>query len=95
MLKSGIVGNANPFSFSVNGKSLEGQIFAVDNYMAKGSSGGPVVDSEGKIIGIIIEGSEIMSSILGEHDIELPIPSGITHAISARTLISIDKALSS
>jgi len=89
MVKSGIIGNASPFSFDASGGSISGQIFAVDNYMAKGASGGPVVNSIGQIIGIIIEGSEIVSYVEGGTEIEIPIPSGITYAISTRTIATI------
>lgn len=93
MLKSGIVGNVTKFKFDVGNKSIEGQIFAVDNGMAKGASGGPVINHNSEIIGIIIEQSEMFSSIIGEFDIDVPIPSGVTYAISIKTIITIREVL--
>lgn len=95
MLKSAMVGNVESFRFDANERSISGQIFAMDNYMSKGASGGPVVNSLGQIIGIIVEGSEITSSVEGDTEIDFPVPSGITFAISSNTIITINKLFSS
>lgn len=86
MIKHGIVGNSSQFKFSdiKNTTKFEGEIYYIDNAMHSGSSGGPVVNSESELIGIISERAK--TSISTKEYIGLFTPSGSTLAISPRTM---------
>lgn len=87
MQKSGMVGHQNAITMSDDSKDLElfGDIFYVDNVMHSGSSGGPIINEEGIVIGIVTE--RAITSVPFEETPELRVPSGSAVAISPRIML--------
>ena len=100
MLKHGIIGGVSHI-FMENTMtellgpstplSLRAAEYWIDNTYAKGASGGPVVNREGNLLGIITEVGETTVSDFSE-TISFPVPSGSTRVLSHKLITwSIDK----
>lgn len=90
MIKSGMVGHRNTAVLFDGTLTLEVEVFYVDNQMHSGASGGPVVDQNAEIVGVISQRA-ITSVPFGETP-NLKVPSGSTVAISPRVIqSSLDK----
>lgn len=84
MIKSGMVGFVNGFVLTDGNLRLEGEFLYVDNELHSGASGGPVVNENAEIIGIITK--RAMTSNSSSETPNLKVPSGSTLAISPRTI---------
>ena len=85
MIKSGMIGNATGFVFSDNaGTKAEGDIIYIDNVLHSGASGGPVINKQGEIVGIITE--RAITRVSFKDLPGLRIPSGSAVAISPRCI---------
>ncbi len=90
MMKGGMIGsvqgvklkstNTNIPGFNKKGINADGAVYWIDNASTYGASGGPVVDSSGKLIGIISE-----KGMTGR-GIGLETPSGSTMALSHKLI---------
>lgn len=87
MIKSGMVGHTSGFNMSdvANDISISGDILYVDNAMHSGASGGPVVDEQGKIAGIITQ--RALTQVPFEETPGLRVPSGTSIAITPSAII--------
>lgn len=85
MIKRGMIGYAAQFHFEGSGRQLNGDTFYVDNAMHAGASGGPVVDSNGALLGIMIQRALTNMGQLAPPGSFL-LPSGSAVAISSRTI---------
>ena len=93
MIKRGLVGNITEVSV---GDSSEGpkmciDVFYVDNSIHSGASGGPIVDSNGQAIGVIVQ--RATTSAAQSSDPQLLVPSGATVGLGLKTLPHMLKAL--
>ncbi len=90
MIKSGMIGNVSNLSIDPDGsakKMLQVAAYYVDNVMHSGSSGGPVIDERGAVIGTI---SKRAVTVVPFPELETPnkeVPSGSALAISTFTAI--------
>jgi len=86
MIKSGMIGHKSGISLidRESGLKYEGEITYVDNNMHSGSSGGPIVNVDLKIVGIIAD--RAMTSISHRDTPDLKVPSGSTVAFSPRLI---------
>lgn len=93
MIKSGMIGHSNSITFwdKNTGIELKGEICYIDNQMHSGASGGPVVDENTEIIGIIIQ--RAITSVPYEDTPDLKVPSGSTVMISPRIIKPIIDSL--
>lgn len=64
--------------------SVEGAVYWIDNSSNHGASGGPVVNSSGKLVGIISEMGLTTHQVL--KDVYLDVPSGATMALSHKLI---------
>jgi len=91
MIKRAVIGNHRRF-FAVNSSQdlqINGDIIYMDNSMHSGSSGGPIVNEKGEVIGIITE--RAITSAGQSEDTSLKVPSGSTIGISMQPLLGISK----
>ncbi|MDD5711003.1 MAG: serine protease [Candidatus Colwellbacteria bacterium] len=89
MMKSGMIGSTQGVKLNSNkvnipgfpGKTIdvEGAVYWIDNASTHGASGGPVVNSFGKLIGIVCE-----KGTTEDPNFDVEIPSGSTMALSHR-----------
>ncbi len=95
MFKSGMVGRCYRVSFTdPKLGDITGHTFYVDNAMHSGASGGPVVDSECNLIGIITQ--RAITSFSTSENPGAQVPSGSAIAISAYSILEFfDKAMAS
>jgi S1-C subfamily serine protease len=87
MIKSGMIGYENSVTLTNGQLTLEGQVFYVDNQLQSGASGGPVVNQDAEVIGIITQRATTTVSYLDI--INLGVPSGSTVAVSPRLLLPL------
>ncbi|MBO8131980.1 MAG: trypsin-like peptidase domain-containing protein [Candidatus Marinimicrobia bacterium] len=94
MVKHGIIGGVfHIISKNFKTKFFEKQIsfslkaaeYWIDNTYARGASGGPVVDMDGNLLGIITERGETYESDLTQN-ILFPIPSGTVRVLSHKLI---------
>lgn len=78
MVRHGIVGSVQKIKINDN---INGATYWIDNAVTYGASGGPVVDSSGKLIGIISE-----KGVTDGVDSENLVPSGSTMALSHKLI---------
>ncbi|RLI05371.1 hypothetical protein DRO22_02825, partial [Candidatus Bathyarchaeota archaeon] len=84
MMKSGMIGSTQRVNINTNFDmarfrkviSINGAVYWVDNSSTYGASGGPVINSAGKLIGIICEKG------MTQQKPDLEVPSGSTMALS-------------
>jgi hypothetical protein len=92
MVKSGIIGYENSVVLTDGKLTLEGQVFYVDNQLQTGASGGPVVNQDAEVVGIITQ--RAITSVPFRETPDLRVPSGSTVAISPAFILPlIDKEL--
>lgn len=92
MIKSGMIGHRNGINYSDSQYTLKGEIMYIDNELHTGASGGPVVDMDGMIVGIMTE--RAITSVPFEETPNLRVPSGSTVALSPRLIdIWIDQTI--
>lgn len=90
MLKSGMVGYVGDLSFDPDGtgeKTFDIGVYYVDNAMHSGSSGGPVVDERGLVIGTITKRAV---TVVPFPELERPnkeVPSGSALAVSTFSVL--------
>lgn len=97
MIKSGMIGYKAGFDWkdSQRRRVLEGDILYIDNVMHSGASGGPVINSEGLVIGVLTQRAVTEISTWEEAEKEgeadklrnFNIPSGSAVAVSARSML--------
>ena len=87
MVKSGMIGFENRVVLSDGKLTLDGQVFYVDNQLQTGASGGPVVNQNAEIVGIITQ--RAITSVPYQETPNLRVPSGSTVAISPRFIIPL------
>lgn len=81
LIKRGVIGNIRGIKASDNsGRSIECSVFFVDNAMHRGSSGGPIVDDHGDVIGINTKRAVVSASQSEAPNLE--VPSGCTIGIT-------------
>lgn len=90
MMKSGMVGSVQKINiignkvdipnFDKKTIDVKGAVYWIDNSSTYGASGGPVINSSGKLIGIISEKG------MTEQEMGLKVPSGSTMALSHRLI---------
>ena len=87
MVKSGMVGYQSGFIISDTSTHIElsGDIFYVDNAMHSGASGGPIINEQGELIGIITQ--RAITAVPFEESPELKVPSGSAVAVSPRAML--------
>ncbi len=87
MVKSGMIGYESNIILTDGKLKLEGQVFYVDNQLQLGASGGPVVNSDGEVIGIITQ--RAITSVPYRETPNLRVPSGSTVAVSPRLILPL------
>ena len=87
MIKSGMVGYENRVTLTDGKLTLEGQVFYVDNQLHSGASGGPVVNQDAEVIGIITK--RAITSVSYLETPNLGVPSGSTVVISPRFILPL------
>lgn len=82
MTKSGMVGRVYKINIgdNANGVAVNGATFYIDNAMHSGASGGPVVDRQGNLVGVITQ--RAISTYSTEKYSGLQVPSGSAVAVS-------------
>jgi hypothetical protein len=78
MVRHGIIGSVQKIQINNN---INGATYWIDNAVTYGASGGPVVDSSGKLIGIISE-----KGVTDGVDSKNLVPSGSTMALSHKLI---------
>jgi hypothetical protein len=93
MYKSGMIGRVYPINIKDSSNDLDftANTFYVDNGMHSGASGGPVIDKQGNLIGVITQ--RAITSLSTSINPELEVPSGSTIAISPNTILDYINAL--
>ncbi len=89
MIKSGMIGSVQKINFNnceylKKNINAEGAVYWIDNGSNHGVSGGPVVNFDGKLIGIICEKGLTNQNITD--DLSLKVPSGATMALSHKLI---------
>jgi hypothetical protein len=94
LIKSGMVGYVSKMNLTDKklGFETEGEYIYIDNAMHSGSSGGPVIDENCQLIGIILQ--RAMTDLDYENTPGLRVPSGCTVAISPRIILPVMQSLS-
>jgi len=85
MIKSGMIGHESSLIFTDGMLKLEGQVLYVDNQLQMGASGGPLVNPDGEVIGIITQ--RAITSVPYPETPDLRVPSGSTVAVSPRLIL--------
>jgi hypothetical protein len=88
MVRSGMVGHRSGVTIN---EDHSGHIFYVDNALHPGASGGPVVDQEGRIVGILTE--RAITAVPYENTPNLRVPSGAGVALTPRIILPELRAL--
>jgi hypothetical protein len=90
MIKSGMIGQRSGVRFSAGSITLAGEVMYIDNEMHTGASGGPVVDVDLRIVGIMTK--RAITSVAFKETPDMRVPSGSTVALSPRIIqVWIDK----
>ncbi len=90
MVKGGMIGHVSPLSFDPDGsgaRTLDVGVYYVDNAMHSGSSGGPVVDGRGRVVGAINKRAVTAVPFPELKKPNKEVPSGSALAISAFTVM--------
>jgi hypothetical protein len=87
MIKRAMIGNFQNFTFRSDDAEIRGKAFYLDNAMHSGASGGPVLNANGEIVGIITKRAVTDAST--EEIDELEVPSGSTVAATPRFLLPL------
>jgi CBS domain-containing protein len=82
MVRSGMIGNISGVDIN---EEYSGHIFYIDNALHPGASGGPVMNYDGKMVGIITE--RAITSVPYEDTPNLRVPSGAAVALTPRIII--------
>lgn len=82
MIKSGMIGYQTPVILTDGNHTLQGEVFYIDNELHSGASGGPVVNTNLEVVGILTE--RALTSMSTEDTPRLKIPSGSSVAFSPR-----------
>jgi len=82
MIKSGMIGSQNHATLTDGNLTLEGEVFYIDNELHSGASGGPVVNTNLEVVGILTE--RAITSMSTDDTPRLKIPSGSSVAFSPR-----------
>ena len=64
---------------------LEGEELYIDNQMNPGASGGPVINLQGEIVGIVLQRS--VTDVSSAENPNFKIPSGTTIAVTPRIIL--------
>lgn len=91
-IRSAIVGSCRGFSLQSADRSFSGSVFYIDNAAHKGASGGPVIDENGLLVGIITGQPLVPAS--GCDAGSIYVPSGAAIAITpsyVQPLLPLDK----
>ncbi|MDP1786066.1 serine protease [Nitrosomonas sp.] len=92
MFKSGMVGRCYNVTFTdPKIGDITGFTFYIDNVMHSGSSGGPVVNTECKLVGIITQ--RAITPFSTENSPGMQVPSGSTIAVSAYSVLDYLEAV--
>jgi len=94
MKKTGMIGFSDDLIIDPNlgdGFKLKVGVFYIDNGMHSGASGGPVINSEGKVIGVITKRAVTRVSYPDLENPNKDVPSGSTLAITPKTIIDFSK----
>jgi len=91
MIKSGMIGNILHFNFKDPSINYSGDILYIDNVMHSGASGGPVVNENCELVGIISE--RAIAEVSFEESPGLKVPSGSAVAITPKPFANIIKEL--
>lgn len=87
LVKSGIVASSFGFTFEGKTGAVKGHTFFVDNALHSGASGGPVVDANGEVFGIVTE--RAITRLGHGPQPELLVPACSTHALTVEPLLAI------
>lgn len=87
MIKSGMIGYESNVILTDGKLKLEGQVLYVDNQLQIGASGGPVVNQDAEVIGIITQ--RAITSVPYRETPDLRVPSGSTVAVSPRLILPL------
>jgi hypothetical protein len=90
VVKSGMIAHSNYVSLDPDGtgaKVLDIYVYYVDNVMHSGSSGGPVVNAQGEVIGIITTRAVTKVSWPDLQNPNKEVPSGSALAVSPHTIV--------
>lgn len=90
VVKSGIVASSTKYEFSNAQSSVKGSTFFIDNGMHSGASGGPILDSDGEVFGVICE--RAVTRLAHEPLPNLKVPAGTTHSLTIEPLLAIRSA---
>lgn len=94
MIKRGVVGNLTEVRAgnTSTGSDIFIDVFYIDNSIHSGASGGPIVDSNGQVVGVIIQ--RAVTSAAQSSDTKLQVPSGATVGLGLKTIPHMLGALS-
>lgn len=84
MIKSGMVGHRTTAVLSDGNRTVSGDVFYIDNELQTGASGGPVVNMDLEIVGIMTQ--RAITSVPFRETPDLRVPSGSTVAVSPRII---------
>ena len=84
MIKFGMIGHRSGFVFTDGISTVEGEIIYIDNELHSGASGGPVLNMNAEIIGILTR--RAVTSVSYQESPNLRVPSGSTIAVSPRSI---------
>lgn len=90
MKKSGMIGFSDDLIINPDlgdGFKLKIGVFYIDNGMHSGASGGPVINSEGKVLGVITKRAVTRVSYPDLENPNKDVPSGSTLAITPKTIV--------
>jgi hypothetical protein len=88
MIKRGMVGNIREVSFgsSIQNMSMNADIYYIDNALHSGASGGPVVNENGEVVGVVTQRAVTKVSHADEKIFNLTVPAGSTVGLSLKPL---------
>ncbi len=89
LIKRAVVGNIRRIQASNPSQTINCDVFYLDNGMHSGASGGPVVNPNGEVVGLITQRAITSASQL--EDPNLSVPSGSTICISLTALLVLSQ----